>query len=169
MYKMRQSGIWSSKMLFRCPSPKFVTNGKCLGCQMGIGCFAEFADWPSAITRGRHDGSTDDLIHQADVNAWSADSAPGVSGILITTSPTPQPLWATVGRVWSKGRLSLLVWCKQAGSSGSMSWIEALWSMPLGRPCYLYLGPFRCPFHDSFGFNGNCFGPSLDVKLCTIL
>jgi hypothetical protein len=28
----------------RCQSPKFVTNGKCLGSQMGIGCFAEFAD-----------------------------------------------------------------------------------------------------------------------------
>ena len=159
MYKMRQSGIWSSKVLFTCLSPKFVTNGKCLGCQMGIGCFAEFADWPGAITRGRHDGSTDDLIHQADVNAWSAVSAPGVSRILITTSPTPQPLWEECGARECCG------WCKQVGQSGSVSWKEALCSMPLGRPRYLNLGPCLCPFHDSFGLNGNWPGPSMDAKL----
>ena len=138
---------------------QFATNGQCLRSEMGKGCFAEFADWPGAITRGRHDGSTDDLIHQADVNAWSAVSAPGVSRILITTSPTPQPLWEECGARECCG------WCKQVGQSGSVSWKEALCSMPLGRPRYLNLGPCLCPFHDSFGLNGNWPGQSMDAKL----
>ena len=75
--------------------------------QMGIGCFAEFAYWPGAITRGRHDGSSDDLIHQADVNAWSPRSAPGVSRILITTSPTPQPL-SHFGKSIEQGKTELV-------------------------------------------------------------
>ena len=60
---------------------------------------------PGAITLGRHDGSTDDLIHQEHVNACSVSLVPGESRILIVTLPIPlNPLemWTEQEQCWSQ-------------------------------------------------------------------